>query len=339
MTNTDRTHPFLEAGTASHAETEGARTSAAALTSGLVSLRQPDGLILSTGNLYFTSHEHVGGSTNAYVWRTAQSAVPGQEAQLYKENVALFGDIVFAQVGGAFFGYFFATPRIGEPVVIKRVPLTGGPATIVPAGPAVHIGFIDIFNTHRNLVTDGAYLYWQNHSSVQKIPIGGGDITVLDDAPTSTPTAGLALQGKNLIYASENHIRFVPTDGSTILPPHLRTIVTAATRVTALHAVDNGAYWGEESGAVKVKVGTTVTTLPSTPGLVPTSISTNGRTAGAAQAWSQCGGSSGCKLHFAYPSWNSSSAIGTRALGVTVTSASNVFWGDDAGVHRQVFFS
>src|SRR5258705_9728153 len=135
MTVTDRAHPSWEAGTGSRAGTEGAGTSAAALTSGPVSLRQPDGLILSTGNVYFTTHEHFGGNndTNAFVWRTAQSAVPGQEIQLYTEHVALFGDIVFAQVGGAFFGYFFATARIGEPVVIKRVPLTGGPATIVPA--------------------------------------------------------------------------------------------------------------------------------------------------------------------------------------------------------------
>jgi hypothetical protein len=336
MTDTDRTHPSPEAGTASHVGSEGAGTSTAALTSGLVSLRQPDGLILSTGNIYFTSHEHVGGSTNASVWRTAQSAVPGQEVQLYKENVAIFGDIVFAQVGGAFFGYFFATTAVGQPVVIKRVPLTGGAATIVPAGPAVHIGVIDIQNTHRNLVTDGAYLYWQDRSAVRKMPIGGGEATVLDDATHGSPAAGLVLQGKKITYATLNYIRYVPTDGSAITPPHLRTIVTAASRVTALHAVDDGVYWGEESGAVKVKVGPTITTLPSTPGLRPTSISTNGRTAGAAQAWSQCGGSSGCRLQFAYPVSNWSIGIGPRAHGVTVTSAGNVFWGDAAGLHRQV---
>jgi hypothetical protein len=152
----------------------------------------------------------------------------------------------------------------------------------------------------------------------------------------NTPTAGVALQGKNLIYASVTDIRFVPTDGSTVVPPNLRTIVTAASRVTALHAVSNGVYWGEQSGAVNVKVGSTITTLPSTAGLVPTSISSNGFTAGAAQAWSQRGSSS-CMLQFAFPSGNFSSAIGSDALGVSVTSAGNVFWGDAAGLHRQVF--
>ena len=51
----------------------------AALTTGLVSFRKPDGLILSTGNLYFTSHDANFGT----VWRMAQSAVPGQEILLY----------------------------------------------------------------------------------------------------------------------------------------------------------------------------------------------------------------------------------------------------------------
>jgi hypothetical protein len=169
---------------------------------------------------------------------------------------------------------------------------------------------------------------------VRKMPIGGGAITVLDQSQPNTPTAGVALQGANLIYASVNDIRFVPTAGTTI-PPSSRTIVTAASRVTALHAVTNGVYWGEQSGAVKLKVGSTITTLPSSAGLPPTSISSNGFTAGGAQAWSQCGSSS-CVLHFVLPGGNSSSPIGSDALGVSVTSAGNVFWGDAAGVHRQL---
>jgi len=41
--------------------------------------------------------------------------------------------------------------------------------------------------------------------------IGGGAITVLDQSQPNTPTAGVALQGKNLIYASVKDIRFVPS--------------------------------------------------------------------------------------------------------------------------------
>src|ERR1041385_4306266 len=91
----------------------------------LVSSRPPDGLAVSTGNLYFTSHDAAG----ATVWRTSQISVPGQETVLYWEPGARFGDIVFAQVGGAFFGYFFVSNASG--LTIKRVSLTGGPATVL----------------------------------------------------------------------------------------------------------------------------------------------------------------------------------------------------------------
>src|SRR2546423_414310 len=69
-----------------------------------VSFRKPDGLILSEANLYFTSHDAAG----ATVWRTSQTSIPGQETVLYWEQGAQFGDIVFAKVDVAFFGYFFA---------------------------------------------------------------------------------------------------------------------------------------------------------------------------------------------------------------------------------------
>lgn len=295
-----------------------------ALTTGLVSNRKPDGLILSTGNLYFTSHD----ASTASVWRTAQSSSPGQEILLYSEPGARFGDIVFAQVDGNFFGYFFAT-KAGV-ITIKRVPLTGGAATVLAT-----VTNVDVANSHRNLITDGVNLYWQDVNSVRKMPIRGGAVTLLDATSPNTPTAGLALRNGNVIYASVANIRFVPTGGA-ITSPLVRTIATASSRVTALHAVSNGVYWGEQSGAVRLRVGSTTTTLPSTPGLVPTSISTNGFTAGAAQAWTQCGSQS-CRLQFAFPVFNSSKAIGADALGVTVTSSGNVFWGDAAGVHRQVF--
>ena len=114
-----------------------------ALTTGLVSFRKPDGLILSTGNLYFTSHD----ASTASVWRTAQSSSPGQEILLYCEPGATFGDIVYAQVDGIWWGYFFATAGV---VTIKRVPLTGGAATVLAT-----LTNIDAVNSHRNLVTDG----------------------------------------------------------------------------------------------------------------------------------------------------------------------------------------
>lgn len=301
-------------------------TSAPAPTPALISHRKPDGLILSTGNLYFTSHDAAG----ATVWRTGQGSSPGQEAVLYWEAGATFGDIVFAKVDGRFFGYFFATKGTGKDVTIKRVPLTGGSATVLATMTS-----IDVQNNRRNLVTDGANLYWQDVVSVRKMSIRGGPITVLDSASDNTPTAGIALQGNNVIYASVADIRFVPTSG-TATPPSFRTIVTAAGRVSALHAVSNGVYWGDQGGGsgIHLRVGSTTTNLSSPGGLV-TSISSSGSAAGGVRAWTECSGA--CRLNLKFLFFNRSIAIADDPLGVTVTSSRNVFWGDAAGVHRQKF--
>ena len=291
---------------------------------GLVSFRKPDGLILSTGNLYFTSHDAAG----ATVWRTSQTSVPGQETVLYWEAGARFGDIVFAQVGGAFFGYFFVQNASG--ITIKRVSLTGGPATVLTT-----VTNVDIANSHRNLVTDGVNLYWQDDVAIRKMPIGGGAVTALDPVSPNTPTAGLELQGGRIIYASVAAIRFVPTTGA-VTSPLVRTIHNAATRVTALHAVSNGVYWGEQNGAVRLKVGSTVTTLRAS-GPVPTSISNNQSSSGGAQSWTRCGNQT-CELQFVFSFVQATKAIGADAFGVTVTPGTRtVFWGDAAGVHKQVF--
>ena len=292
----------------------------------LVSFHKPDGLILSEGNIYFTSHD----ASLATVWRTAQGSSPGHESVIYCEPGARFGDFVFAKVGGSFFGYFFATTGNGATITIKRIPLSGGAATVLAT-----ISNVDIANSHRNLITDGVDLFWQDDTHIRKMSIGGGAITVLDTTSPNTPTAGLALQVDRIIYASVADVRFVHKTGD-ITAPQVRTIARASSTVTALHAVSNGVYWGERAGAVRLKVGATVTTLPSIAGLVPTSISTNGFTAGGAQAWTQCGAQT-CRMQFAFPATNFTAAIGAGAFGVTVTSSGNVFWGDAAGVHRQTF--
>ena len=289
-----------------------------------ISFRKPSGLILSTGNLYFTSHDAAG----AAVWRTSQTSLPGQETVLYWEAGARFGDLVFAQVNGAFFGYFFASNAQG--LTIRRVSLTGGPATVLAT-----ITNVDIANSHRNLLTDGVNLYWQDDVAIRKMPIGGGTVTVLDSVSPNTPTAGLALQGDRIIYASVNNIRFVPTAGTT-LPPAERTIHTAPTTVTALHAVSNGVYWGEREGAIRRKVGSTVTTLRAS-GPIATSISTNQATAGGGQAWTRCTNQT-CQLQFVFFIIQANKAIGADAIGATSTPGTRtVFWGDSAGVHRHTF--
>src|SRR5664279_4005978 len=190
-----------------------------AAPTGPISFHAPDGLIVSTGNVYFTSHDAFSG----VVWRTGQDSIAGQELPIYRVIGARFGDIVFAQVDGVWWGYFFSA-KAGV-VSIKRVPLTGeAPAIDLKTG----LRDIDIVNSHRNLVTDGAFLYWQDVNSVHRMPIRGGADVVLDRAAPNTPTAGLALRNGFLIYASVADIRYVATNGSSITNPQFRTLATGA---------------------------------------------------------------------------------------------------------------
>lgn len=289
----------------------------------LVSSRKPDGMILSQGNLYFTSHDAAG----AAVWRTAQTSIPGQETILYWEPGAVFGDITFANVNGSFFGYFFATKTNRQVVTIKRVSLTGGAATVLATIPT-----FDLAKTHRNLVTDGVNLYWQDKTSVRKLAIGGGASTVLDTTPaTAKPTAGVDIKDNRVLYASGNNIRFVPTAG-TFVSPTIRTLVTTLGRVTTLHVLSSVTfYWGEENGTVRRKIGPNITTLESKPGFVPTSI------AGfpiSPEAWTQCS-SEFCELRRLGFVVDSRFPIDAEPLGISVNSSSGpLFWGDAAGIHR-----
>jgi len=289
-----------------------------------ISYRRPDGMILSTGNIYFTSHD----ASGAHVFRTAQSSVPGQEIELYHEPAASrFGDIVFANVGGTYFGYFWA--QSGGNATIKRILLTGSPVATVLTPP---VNDIDIVNSHHNLATDGVNLYWQQASSVRKMAIGGGPVTTLDPSTPNTPTAGVYLNNGNIVYASVNAVRFVPTTGA-ITSPLVRTIATANTTVTSILPVANGTYWGDRSGAIQLKLGSTTYTIQSSTGMVPTSMATNGYTAGGALVWTQCASTS-CQMRFDFPAGNWASGVANNAIGAAITSYGSVFWGDDLGVHR-----
>lgn len=289
----------------------------------LVSSRKPDGLILSQGNLYFTSHDAV----SAAVWKTTQTSVPGQERVLFWEPGAIFGDITFAQINGNFFGYFFAKKVDQDFVTIRRISLNGGAATVLATIP-----FFDLAKTHRNLVTDGVSLYWQDRNAVRKMPIGGGTSTVLDrTTATDKPTAGVVHQGNRIFYASVNDIRFVPTVGA-IVSPTVRTLVTTLGRVTALHVLSSNAfYWGEENGTVRRKLGSDIKTLESKPGFVPTSITGFPE---SPEVWTQCSLQS-CELRRLGLVISSRIPIGADPLGVSVNSSSSpFFWGDAAGIHR-----
>jgi hypothetical protein len=185
-------------------------------------------MVLSTANIYFTAHDDGG----ARVFRTAQSATPGQETELCYEPDCRFGDIVYADVDGVFYGYFFALAS--GMTTIRRIPLAPQPGQVAEIiGPTPPVADIDVVSSHGNLVTDGSFLYWQSDTAINKMPIRGGTVTNLDTTPLTRPVTGLHLVGPNLIYAVDRIVYYVPADGSAVTIPAERVVFTAEAGVVA----------------------------------------------------------------------------------------------------------
>ena len=223
---------------------------ATAATPKLLSNNSPSRLIQSTGNLYWTSDSRAFriGPTGlisvvytGHVWRASKSNVPGQERQLYSESQSYpvdFESITWALVGGQYYGYFVANyPSLGISQ-IKRVPLAGGGATTLVTSPS-NIG-------SRDLVNDGAFLYWADARAVRRMPIGGGTPMVL---VSGTTFSRVAVDPAKVFYSAGNTIQAVPKTGGTPT-----TLVTAASAISAMALNDQWGYdelvYGETNGSV-----------------------------------------------------------------------------------------
>ena len=202
-----------------------------------------DGMVLSTANIYFTAHDNAG----ARVFRTAQSATPGHEAELCHEPACRFGDIVFANVDGVLYGYFFALTS--GMTTIRRIPLPRNRARLPKSSglrPRTSTSYQPWQSGHRRILT-----YWQSDTAINKMPIRGGAVTVLNRTPLTRPATGLHLVGPNLIYAVDRVVYHVPADGSAITPPALRVVFTAATGVVACVPAQGGfIIVAERNGAI-----------------------------------------------------------------------------------------
>jgi hypothetical protein len=130
-------------------------------------------------------------------------------------------------------------------------------------------------------------------------------------------------------------VRYVPTGGA-LTGPEVRTIVTANAGVTTILPVANGIYWGDRNGALQLEVDSVISTIQASPSLVPTSIGTNGFTAGGALIWTECAATT-CRVRFELPVLSLTLAAGDNALGASMNSSGDAFWGDDFGLHRLVF--
>jgi hypothetical protein len=281
-----------------------------------------DGIVLSTANIYFTAHDDAG----ARVFRTAQSATPGQEAELCHEPGCRFGDIVFAKVDDVFYGYFLALA--GGVTTIRRIPLAPQPSQIAEIiGPPV--ADIDIVSSHGNLVTDGSFLYWQSDTAVNKMPVRGGAVTVLDTTPLTRPLAGLHLVGPTLIYAVDRVVHHVPKDGSAVTPPNLRVVFTATAGVVAHSTPQPGSiYVAGRNGAIEAHSpnGDQVKQAPGAAFI--TSMAFDG--ANRSLAWTQMAATWEARVEAGANNYTFTTGANPRLA--TFNAAGDLYWLDDNGV-------
>ena len=183
------------------------------------------GFSASTGNLYFTSHYvNEFGPDSASFHRTSKSGVPGSAGLLYEEvgpPVGSFGRPVWANVNGAYYGYFSAS-RYNNPGLtyeIKRVPLGGGAAITLAYLP----GPIN------SLETDGSHLFWADPTGIRRMPIGGGAIQNLLSVHVAT-RFNIRLNGTYVYYSLAREIKRIPKAGGASA-----LMVTASDVVTSFY--------------------------------------------------------------------------------------------------------
>jgi surface antigen len=289
-----------------------------------LSYSQPDRLIQSTGNLYWTADQTVQGKTTAVVYRASKANEPGQEHILYQESSLPasrvdFEAITYADVAGAWYGYFvanYASYRSQHESQIKRVPLTGGAAVVLATSPAP-IG-------SRDLVTDGSSLYWADAGGIRKMAITGGTVQTLVSGQTF---AHLGLDGPVLYYSSANSILTVPASGGASA-----TVLSAPSPITALYppSAANGLLWAEANGSVNRYDGGDIYNQLQAPvaGISVTSVSV----AGHYVLWAEC-----------FPHWcqvdgeDNGSVVSVATSGIPLDAQGDAgawYWGDSGGLEK-----
>jgi surface antigen len=285
-----------------------------------LSYAQPDRLLQSTGNLYWTADKTAGGASQAGVYRASKSNVPGQETILYQESASTpvdFEAITYAEVAGTWYGYFVANYPSQDESQIKRVPLTGGAAVVLATSPAV-IGT-------RDLITDGSSLYWADAAGIRKMAITGGAVQTL---VSGTTFAHLGLYGSVLYYSSADSILSVPASGGAST-----TVVSGSSAVTAIYPPSSadGLLWGEANGSVYSFEGDTYAQLQApVAGITVMSVSV----AGNYIIWADC-----------FPQWcqvygndgGSVVSVGTSGVPVDLQGDTGAwYWGDSGGLEKFV---
>jgi hypothetical protein len=172
--------------------------------------------------------------------------------------------------GSTWWGYFVANYSSRGVSEIKRIPLAGGPATIVPTGPgpinrlstrhaatgcvscvpAINGTDLPAYAGDGDLAYDSGYLYWSDGNSLWRMPATGGTPQPLASGQLS---AHFAIAGGYIYYGNGDAVWRVPAaTPSSLTPP--QGLVNSSSTVTAIALDTSGStptlYWGAAGGEI-----------------------------------------------------------------------------------------
>ena len=284
---------------------------------------RPTRLVLSTGNVYWTTNvDPVVGVGHSRIYRMSKSGKPGTERLIYQEThdgAKRFYDITFAKIGARYYAFFVVNNLDARTSVIKRVSLGGGAATTIVTAPR--------YISTRDLETDGTYLFWADEGGLRRVSLAGGSITTLSGADQGQ----IALTGSRVYFSSGKQIRSVAKTGGDE-----RLELTAGSYVTglfALSALGTSLYWAETDGSVRGRnvIGLRVTYQNSAEGLQARSVHAYQQ----GVVWTDCasGGPLVCRGRVRSGNVIVSAVAGSFPNDVQ-TDGSGMFWGDGVGLRK-----
>ena len=290
---------------------------------------QPARLVLSTGNVYWTTNvDPVSGVGYARIYRMSKAGEPGTERLIYQEESdgsTYFFDLTYAKIGTQYFAYFVVNKADERTSAIKRVSLGGGAARTIATAP----GYVGA----RELVTDGTYLFWADEGGLRRVSISGGPVTTLSTAPDQ---GELALTGSRVYFSSAKRIRSVAKLGGDE-----RQELTTGSYINGLFArsgfLGTSLYWAETDGSVRGR---------SSFGLRTTYQNSFEEDLGSASsvhayqrwvAWTDCKpseeGPTVCRAHVRTGNTTVAPRAGSFPVDVQ-TDGSAMFWGDSLGLRK-----
>jgi hypothetical protein len=309
---------------ASRAESPHMSVPAAAPTVTTLSIFEPDHLLQSRGNLYWTYNVgSTGGQHHARLYSMSKAGPAGTAFLRYQESgtdLIYFRALAYAKIGTQWYAYFVVDNASTHTSVIKRVNLAGGSAVTIVASPR--------FIGSRGLVTDGRFLFWADEGGLRRSTMGGAGRTTL---ATGASFGSIDLDLTNVYFSFGSSVWSTPKSQSS-----LEREVTGTSAITSLdvhNTVLTSLYWSERNGSVRGRnfLSERVTyQQPSTAGRRATSVSASG----SRVAWTDCAaGTKDCRTRRRIGNDTISVPVGNSAKNVQLDDTAT-FWGDGAGLRK-----